>query len=90
MYKKLTSHPLWVRGLKSKFCYHHLGHRRSHPLWVRGLKLKSNSLDDLDKLVAPFMGAWIEICYCIGVFWVRWVAPFMGAWIEIRESYKFL
>ena len=33
--------------------------------------------------VAPFMGAWIEICLIATFYlWFK-VAPFMGAWIEI-------
>ncbi len=34
-------------------------------------------------LVAPFVGAWIEIS--LWLVFIRWtlVAPFVGAWIEI-------
>ncbi len=39
---------------------------------------------DITKIVAPFMGAWIEICGRCDTEWdVEIVAPFMGAWIEI-------
>ena len=37
-------------------------------------------------LVAPFAGAWIEICFIISVLEPQNVAPFAGAWIEI--TYK--
>ena len=41
------------------------------------------------KVVAPFMGAWIEMAGCAGGCHYAWVAPFMGAWIEmIRSSMK--
>ena len=33
----------------------------SHPLWVRGLKLESLFNNLGIRIVAPFMGAWIEI-----------------------------
>ena len=33
----------------------------SHPLWVRGLKYHIYPADEYPELVAPFMGAWIEI-----------------------------
>ena len=41
----VTSHPLWVRGLKP--CYTFPGFLRntvSHPLWVRGLKLEQKRI----------------------------------------------
>ena len=40
-----------------------------------------------DDIVAPFMGAWIEIRWNPnGRTDVRIVAPFMGAWIEIEPK----
>ena len=33
----------------------------SHPLWVRGLKSSVIEIQFVTPLVAPFMGAWIEI-----------------------------
>ena len=35
-------------------------------------------------MVAPFMGAWIEIKSSSPVAVISQVAPFMGAWIEIK------
>ena len=35
---KLTSHPIWVRGLKFKVQGWYARNRKSHPIWVRGLK----------------------------------------------------
>ena len=57
-----SSHPSWVRGLKwvvvqlleMSLC-------GSHPSWVRGLKLWRSSSLRTKQIVAPFMGAWIEI-----------------------------
>ena len=34
-------------------------------------------------LVAPFAGAWIEICFSLSCAGGSGVAPFAGAWIEI-------
>ena len=34
--------------------------------------------------VAPFVGAWIEICFNCCLYSSSSVAPFVGAWIEIR------
>ena len=41
----------------------------------------------MEKIVAPFVGAWIEIIntYEEVLEWLN-VAPFVGAWIEIGES----
>ena len=36
--------------------------------------------------VAPFAGAWIEICKILGEYELVPVAPFAGAWIEIVKS----
>ncbi len=55
----------------------------SHPLWVRGLKLKFYHISAIEKRVAPFMGAWIEICMYNYDYLSGAVAPFMGAWIEM-------
>ena len=37
------------------------------------------------RLVAPFVGAWIEIVIFVIYLLQRLVAPFVGAWIEIYE-----
>ena len=39
-----------------------------------------------DLLVAPFMGAWIEISQLEKLLQTNGVAPFMGAWIEIKKK----
>ena len=36
--------------------------------------------------VAPFTGAWIEICLSLTATGMTGVAPFTGAWIEISED----
>ena len=33
--------------------------------------------------VAPYAGAWIEICKKSNYYWSALVAPYAGAWIEI-------
>ena len=67
------------------FCnmiFRHLLNMRSHPTWVRGLKqLISNILQQL-KLVAPYVGAWIETDAEEAKRLESWVAPYVGAWIE--------
>ena len=37
-------------------------------------------------LVAPFVGAWIEMTICTMASRSECVAPFVGAWIEILEK----
>ena len=56
-----VSHPTWVRGLKSSFLLHCPLARRSHPTWVRGLKYPKRPIILITFLVAPHVGAWIEI-----------------------------
>ena len=42
---------------------------------------------DIEKGVAPFAGAWIEIrIRLFSIAYATIVAPFAGAWIEIRET----
>ena len=49
--------------------------------WIE-IKSISIALSPID--VAPYMGAWIEIVFCIYIKIVAGgVAPYMGAWIEI-------
>ena len=53
-------------------------------MWVRGLKSYKPSQSNPRSLVAPHVGAWIEIvrhAYA-SLIWVS-VAPHVGAWIEI-------
>ncbi len=37
-------------------------------------------------MVAPFVGAWIEMMQIDDIRTAFQVAPFVGAWIEIRET----
>ena len=37
---ELSSHPVWVRGLKPAYISEPIDDDASHPVWVRGLKLK--------------------------------------------------
>ena len=41
---------------------------QSHPTWVRGLKLKGGYAKIEAKIVAPYVGAWIETLrhLCLG------------------------
>ena len=77
------SHPMWVRGLKSKtlFCCPPSGPCRTPCGCV---DLNSWSQQDCDqKSVAPHVGAWIEIDMSPGEKLIIRVAPHVGAWIEI-------
>ena len=37
------------------------------------------------RMVAPLVGAWIEIYKCSPFIYLTWVAPLVGAWIEISH-----
>ena len=55
----------------------------------RGLKSISPAMSDNLPLVAPFVGAWIEINLSDTNFGQLKVAPFVGAWIEmLLEEHK--
>ena len=55
----------------------------SHPSRVRGLKLGVEEEYKKAVEVAPFTGAWIEMCYQGLLHYYCFVAPFTGAWIEM-------
>ena len=55
----------------------------SLPLWERGLKFRCRIQIRPVSLVAPLVGAWIEISFLLGYFLFLAVAPLVGAWIEI-------
>ena len=56
----LTSHPVWVRGLKRRNENIIVDSRVSHPVWVRGLK-QAKHVGKVERGdVAPRVGAWIE------------------------------
>ena len=55
------SHPTWVRGLKFDRSNTSVMNLASHPTWVRGLKFVDGQVDSTAFLVAPHVGAWIEI-----------------------------
>ena len=41
----------------------------------------------MKEIVAPYVGAWIEITYFLGQGLSIYVAPYVGAWIEITSFY---
>ena len=57
----------------------------SLPLWERGLKFRCRIQIRPVSLVAPLVGAWIEIYFYLGYFLFLAVAPLVGAWIEITS-----
>ena len=79
----LSSHPMWVRGLKRVLNRPDIPCFRSHPMWVRGLKPRLLSTLAIILEVASYVGAWIETCIKCGnivIFmshpmWVRGLKP---------------
>ena len=61
----------------------------SHPSWVRGLKWLPAYSHRAWDLVAPLVGAWIEILVRPHVRSYMRVAPLVGAWIEIKMQKNF-
>ena len=79
--------PLWERGLKSLFAMMpQYTFSRSLPLWERGLKWRQLSAVLSDRIVAPLVGAWIEISTTLLYTSSGLVAPLVGAWIEIDNQ----
>ena len=59
----------------------------SHPVWVRGLKYAHPAIAPREAVVAPRVGAWIEIGVLCRPILPITVAPRVGAWIEILKAY---
>ena len=57
----------------------------SLPSWERGLKYCDLFPNEVVGLVAPLVGAWIEIQWSRRFKNTRVVAPLVGAWIEIAD-----
>ena len=55
----------------------------SHPTWVRGLKYEVVAARHPVQVVAPHVGAWIEMPKTSCLTLPAMVAPHVGAWIEI-------
>ena len=76
----------WERGLKSKD-YNYTNELMSSLLsWERGLKYYAYVAVKWTKVVAPLVGAWIEISSLAFFIALEIVAPLVGAWIEIRKN----
>ena len=58
-----SSLPSWERGLKFKHTFQQIAAILSLPSWERGLKWIDDDLRFTAALVAPLVGAWIEIDY---------------------------
>ena len=54
-------------------------------MWVRGLKLATRATEIESKIVAPYVGAWIETPGFAISYQTGKVAPYVGAWIETRH-----
>ena len=75
--------PLWERGLKYLYRIQANILIGSLPLWERGLKFMRIWFLLPAMLVAPLVGAWIEIISIKAEIFYSMVAPLVGAWIEI-------
>ena len=75
--------PSWERGLKCGITTLIERQEKSLPSWERGLKSTIARTRLCLAVVAPFVGAWIEILDEITMDALDTVAPFVGAWIEI-------
>ena len=52
---------------------------------MRGLKQTEKEHQEKDKVVAPYVGAWIETHTIITHTIPEYVAPYVGAWIETKS-----
>ena len=75
--------PSWERGLKCYDRHQYPPLSWSLPSWERGLKFEIDKICIRIELVAPLVGAWIEIVLSKGESSPGEVAPLVGAWIEI-------
>ena len=73
----------WERGLKFWNTGEVITTRLSLLSWERGLKCACCRFRAAAGLVAPLVGAWIEISFAPAIADVFAVAPLVGAWIEI-------
>ena len=80
-----ASLPPWERGLKSIQEKLSDYEDASLPPWERGLKCLGIRDDYSVKLVAPPVGAWVEIKTQAWQCLVSKVAPLVGAWVEINN-----
>ena len=60
--------------------------RASLPSWERGLKFEHLVCRNNQCIVAPLVGAWIEIRGVVYAEYNDYVAPLVGAWIEIEQQ----
>ena len=82
-----VSLPSWERGLKPRYYMSLFELDESLPSWERGLKQVITFAYRQRRIVAPFMGAWIETSMVSAkALGSPRVAPFMGAWIETSPS----
>ena len=61
----------------------------SHPTWVRGLKYNKIIFSFSLIIVAPHVGAWIEMVNGSSITHGMKVAPHVGAWIEMSDTAYF-
>ena len=59
----------------------HKGNQWSHPAWVCGLKHNFRE-KELDYVVTPCVGVWIETPYKDNLMGEKCVTPCVGVWIE--------
>ena len=81
--QQMTSLRSSERGLKSVDGRQEIVCGKSLRSSERGLKCQYLFPHRVIYMVAPFVGAWIEIYRYVYIYDIHTVAPFVGAWIEI-------
>ena len=67
----VTSHPSWVRGLKSAVSIDAIAHVSVAPFVGAWIEIFEQLTGGLSKQVAPFVGAWIEIRIQVKMFTLK-------------------
>ena len=79
---------VWYNNTHISFAINYIAlFLQSHPMWVRGLKFLGAASAAPCSIVAPHVGAWIEIMVTNrAISEAMAVAPHVGAWIEISPN----
>ena len=77
---------MWECGLKP-VCYQRpQALFESLLMWECGLKLNENYINELDEIVTPYVGVWIETTDKRHQDQLSHVTPYVGVWIETGED----
>ena len=78
----VSSHPMWVRGLKLIINLILQRLIMSHPMWVRGLKQHLETFCPLADVSHPMWVRGLKLKLKLMLLLIICVAPYVGAWIE--------